>query len=247
MEVVRRVAELLSRAKYAVAFTGAGISKESGIPTFRGKDGLWNKYDPQELATPEALLRNPKMVWEWYAWRMGIIQKAEPNPAHIALAKFEEDGLLKVVITQNVDGLHQRAGSRRVLELHGNIWRARCTSCEFEKRLSRPPSKLPPICPECGSILRPGVVLFGEPLPEDVWTRAVIEAMKSDFMFIIGTSCAVMPAAMIPQIAKQRGATLVEINPDESLISSIVDISVKRKAGEFFQELLSIYPSRKGV
>ncbi len=235
---MKRVAELLRKAGYVVAFTGAGISKESGIPTFRGKDGLWNKYDPQELATPEALRRDPETVWRWYAWRMEIIQKASPNPAHLALAKFEREGLLKAVITQNVDGLHQRAGSKKVLELHGNIWRAKCIACEYRRRFSRPPNDLPPRCPKCGSILRPDVVFFGEPLPRNVWAEAAMEAMKSDLMLVIGTSGVVMPAAMLPNMAKQRGAVVVEINPDESAISSIADFSIRQKAGEFFRKLL---------
>ena len=235
---MERIVELFKKARYVVAFTGSGISKESGIPTFRGKDGLWNKYDPQELATLEALRRDPETVWRWYVWRMEIIHRASPNLAHIALARFEREGLIKAVITQNVDGLHQRAGSKRVLELHGNIWRARCISCGYRKKFSRPPTELPPMCPSCGSLLRPDVVFFGEPLPRNVWAEAAMEAMKSDLMLVIGTSGVVMPAAMLPNMAKQRGATIVEINPEPGAMSPIADLSIRKKAGEFFKELL---------
>lgn len=238
MDVLEAVAERIKESRYLVAFTGAGISKESGIPTFRGKDGLWAKYDPEELASWRGFLKNPKLVWEWYTWRMDLIGKAKPNPAHLGLAKLEKVGILKAVITQNVDGLHKKAGNKRVLELHGNIWRVKCVSCDFKDRVKEPLKEVPPKCPKCGSLLRPDVVWFGEPLPKDVWTEAVMEAMKSDVLLVIGTSGLVAPASMIPTMAHQRGSSIVEINPEDTPISSMAEIKVRSPAGSFFKELI---------
>ena len=232
--MISKAAELIKSSKYVIAFTGAGISAESGIPTFRGSDGLWRRFRAEELATPEAFARDPKKVWEWYKWRMEIIRKARPNPAHIALASMEAAGILKAVITQNVDGLHTLAGSRNVIELHGNIWRVRCSNpaCGFKSRLDRPPEEVPPKCPICGSLLRPDVVWFGEPLPPDAWERAVREASKADLVIVVGTSGAVMPAALVPKIVKDRGGKVIEVNISESAITPIADVFIKRRASE---------------
>ncbi len=231
--LARRVAELVEDAGYLTAFTGAGISAESGVPTFRGGGGLWEKHDPRELATPYAFARDPVKVWKWYKWRQELIYKARPNAMHLLLAELERRGRLKAVITQNVDGLHQRAGSRRVLELHGSIWRVICTSCGYTRRLERPVDVVPPKCPKCGGLLRPGVVWFGEPLPVSVFAEAEAEAARSDTMLVIGTSGVVMPAGEIPLIAKRRGAVLVNINLEENAYTGIADVEVRAKAAVF--------------
>ncbi len=238
-EAVSRFIELLRASRYVVAFTGAGISAESGIPTFRGRGGLWEKYDPAELATPQAFERDPVRVWEWYRMRMEVIYEAKPNSAHLVLARMERAGLLKAIITQNVDGLHQKAGASRIIELHGNIWRVRCTNpaCGYKGALEKPPSIVPPRCPRCGSLLRPDVVWFGEPLPRHAWREAVEEAAKADLIIVVGTSGGVQPAASIPLITKSRGGRLVEVNPEETSYTGIADLYVASGAAEFFRVL----------
>ncbi len=229
---VEAAAELLKRYGNVVAFTGAGISAEAGIPTFRGRGGLWEKYRPEELATPEAFARDPKRVWEWYAWRIDMVLRAEPTFAHRILARWEEEGILLGVITQNVDGLHLRAGSVRVVELHGRLTRARCTGCNRVRELSAPPEEIPPRCSECGSLLRPDVVWFGEPLPEDAWFEALSLASSARVMLVIGTSAVVYPAAEIPLVAKRSGAKLIEVNPEETPLSGLVDVRLPMGASE---------------
>ena len=240
--IAEAVRALLS-SRHAIAFTGAGISAESGIPTFRGsgKDSLWSRFKPEELATPEAFERNPRRVWEWYVWRMNLIMKARPNAGHEALAKLEGLGIIKAVVTQNVDGLHQRAGSRRVVELHGSIWRVKCSNpaCTFRAGIDEPPEEIPPRCPSCGHYLRPDVVWFGEPLPQDAWGEAVSLAKASDAVLVIGTSGAVYPAAYIPLIVKEGGGTVIEVNVAESSITPYADIFLKGRAGEVLPRLLN--------
>ena len=214
-----------------VVLTGAGVSAESGIPTFRGKDGLWNKYDPTELATPEAFSRDPKLVWEWYDWRRSLIAKAEPNEAHKTIAKMEEEFEDFWLITQNVDGLHQRAGSKRILELHGNIWKVRCTSCGKERfEYKTPLEELPPRCEDCNGLLRPGVVWFGEALPPEVLNKAIEVSSQADVFLVVGTSAVVYPAAELPLIAKRNGAKLIEVNPDDTPLSPYADVVIREKA-----------------
>ncbi len=243
-ELAVKAARALAAARHAVAFTGAGISAESGIPTFRGsgKDSLWSRFKPEELATPEAFARNPVRVWEWYKWRMELIRKAEPNPGHKALAKLEELGVIKAVITQNVDGLHQRAGSMRVIELHGSIWRVRCSNptCTYRTEIREPPKEIPPRCPACSHYLRPDVVWFGEPLPQDAWNEAVSLARTSDLVLVVGTSGAVYPAAYIPIMVKEGGGTLIEVNVAESSLTPYADVFLKGKAGEVLPKLLEL-------
>ncbi|ABL87969.1 Silent information regulator protein Sir2 [Pyrobaculum islandicum DSM 4184] len=228
---VLKAAELVHKSAFCIAFTGAGISAESGVPTFRGAGGLWERYKPEELATPEAFERNPELVWRWYRWRQELVYNAKPNPGHLALAELENLGVIKAIITQNVDGLHQRAGSKNVVELHGSLWRARCVKCGLTYRLERPVEEILPRCPNCGGLLRPDVVWFGEPLPQDVWNKAVELAHKSDVVLVIGTSGVVYPAAYIPHIAKRNGALVIEINTEESAITPIADIFIKGRAG----------------
>jgi len=180
------IADQLRSAKKIVFVTGAGISQESGIPTFRGKDGLWRNYDPMKLATIDAFYDNPKLVWEWYNERRRNIFAAEPNLGHKAIAELEEFVKI-VVLTQNIDGLHQKGGSSSVLELHGSIVKIKCTVCDFKDEIFTEFSELPPLC-KCGNILRPDVVWFGEGLPQDVWQEAIIHANSCDVMVIVGTS-----------------------------------------------------------
>ena len=229
----------LRSAKKVVFVTGAGISQESGIPTFRGKDGLWRNYDAMKLATIDAFYDNPKLVWEWYDERRQNIFNSKPNLGHKAIAELEN--FVKVfVLTQNIDGLHQKAGSSNVLELHGSIVKIKCTVCSFKDEILTDFSNLPPLC-KCGNILRPDVVWFGEGLPQDVWQEAIIQASSCDVMIIAGTSLVVSPANTLPIYAKQNNATLIEINPDETIMSSDMDLSIRSTSAIALPELVSIF------
>ncbi len=234
------IAALRAAQKVAV-LTGAGISAESGVPTFReAQTGLWAQYDPQELATPEAFRRNPRLVWEWYAWRRELVAQAQPNPGHLALAALEQLVPQLTLITQNVDGLHARAGSQRVIELHGNIMRTKCFA-DGRIHTSWPASEeIPPRCPDCGSYLRPDVVWFGENLPYDALGTAVNAARACDLFLSIGTSALVQPAASLPLEALQTGATLVEINPQTTPISHYATYMLTGLAGEILPQLVNL-------
>jgi NAD-dependent deacetylase len=233
------IADHLRSAKKIVFVTGAGISQESGIPTFRGKDGLWRNYDPMKLATIDAFYDNPKLVWEWYNERRRNIFAAEPNLGHKAIAELEE--FVKVVVlTQNIDGLHQKGGSSSVLELHGSIIKIKCTVCDFKDEIFTEYSNLPPLC-KCGNILRPDVVWFGEGLPQDVWQEAIIHANSCDVMVIAGTSLVVSPENTLPIYAKQNNAMLIEINPDETIMTSDMDSSIRSTSAVALPELVSIF------
>ena len=211
--------------------TGAGVSAESGVPTFRGEKGLWRRYRPEELATPEAFARDPKLVWEWYDWRRQLIARCEPNAAHRTLAEMEEFFPNFTLITQNVDGLHQAAGSKRVLELHGNIWRVRCTAeGTVTENREVPLKEIPPRC-GCGALLRPDVVWFGEPLPAEALEAAYRAAQNCDVMLVIGTSAVVQPAASLPIVALRSGTYVIEINPQETPLSPLVHESIRGPAG----------------
>ena len=238
-------AKLLARSRFAIAFTGAGISAESGVPTFRGFNGLWKRHRPEELATPEAFRKDPHLVWSFYKWRMDLIRKAKPNRAHYALAELEKMGVLKAVITQNVDDLHREAGTKNLIELHGNIFRVRCTSCTYRENLKESgrleeflKEKGLPECPECGSLLRPDVVWFGEPLPRKALEEAFRLAERADLVLVIGTSGVVYPAAYIPQIVKETGGKVIEVNTEESGVTPIADVFLRGKAGEVMGELM---------
>ncbi|RUM28786.1 MAG: NAD-dependent protein deacylase [Aquifex sp.] len=234
--------------KLIVALTGAGISAESGIPTFRGKDGLWNKFRPEELATPEAFFRDPKLVWEWYDWRRGLIAKAEPNEGHKTLAKIEKEFPHFYLITQNVDGLHQKAGSEKVIELHGNIWKVKCVNCKYETYEYRTPlPEIPPRCEQCGGLLRPGVVWFGESLPMDALQKAYELSRESLIFIVIGTSAVVYPAAELPYIAKENGAEVIEVNPEETPISRIADKIFREKASTGLKKVYDYLKDRYGA
>jgi NAD-dependent deacetylase len=230
--------EWLAQTDSVAVLTGAGISAESGVPTFRGASGLWKDYKPEDLATPEAFARDPKLVWEWYNWRRELIAKAVPNPAHGALVELEKRKPRFTLITQNVDGLHDLAGSGKILKLHGDIWRMRCTACGANFPNRRVPlPKIPPHC-ACGGLARPGVVWFGEPLPEGMMKEAEHAAGSAKVFLVVGTSAVVHPAAGLVPYAKQAGAKVIEVNPEPSAVSGIVDCVLQGAAGEILPELV---------
>jgi NAD-dependent deacetylase len=230
--------EWLAQAASVAVLTGAGVSAESGIPTFRGAGGLWKNYKPADLATPEAFARDPRLVWEWYNWRRELIAKAAPNAAHLALAQLEIRKPGFTLITQNVDGLHDRAGSRRILKLHGDIWRMRCTVCgaNWPDRRAPLPS-IPPHC-HCGGLARPAVVWFGEPLPDGMMNEAEHASASAEVFLVIGTSAVVYPAAGLIPHASQSGAKVIEINLDPTPFSAMVDCALQGAAGELLPKLL---------
>ncbi len=228
----------LQAASRIAVLTGAGISAESGIPTFRGSGGLWRQFRPEELATPEAFARDPVLVWQWYDWRRSLIARAEPNPGHLALAELERRTDIFTLITQNVDGLHDRAGSRKIVKVHGDIWQVRCTLCGLERRDERVPiGEIPPRC-TCGGVLRPGVVWFGEPLPGEAWRLAEAAARSAGVFLVVGTSAAVYPAAGLAWLARSAGAKVIEINLDETSLSGAADCSLRGKSGELLPQLI---------
>jgi NAD-dependent deacetylase len=221
-EAIQAIRDL--RPRSVAVMTGAGVSADSGIPTFRGAGGLWRNFRAEDLATPEAFRRDPELVWEWYEWRRGLIRDARPNAAHEALARLPD----ATIVTQNVDGLHTRAGSRDVVELHGNIFRVLCVR-EGKPRMHEAAfAAVPPHC-ECGALLRPGVVWFGEALPEDAVARAVATIRRADLLLVIGTSGVVYPAAGF--VALHRGLS-IEINPETSGVSSTCTYAIPARAAE---------------
>jgi len=239
--MIIRAIEILKKSKSLFILTGAGISAESGIPTFRGSDGLWKNYSAIDLATPEAFEKNPELVWEWYHWRQKIILNAEPNPAHYSVVDLEKKFNQFLLLTQNVDNLHRRAGSQNVLELHGNIFRARCLSCgAIVGHEIKPGGKIDnqPKC-ACGGLLRPDVVWFGESIPQDIWQQSLKFLSTADTAIISGTSGVVWPAAAIPEMAKRHKVKTIEINLEPTPISSIVDVSILGKAGEILPQIVS--------
>ena len=239
------VRKALEEAESVAVLTGAGISAESGVPTFRGRDGLWRNFSPEQLATPEAFERDPRLVWEWYDWRRGRIHEAQPNPGHLALAELERrksgDGRRPqafTLITQNVDGLHDRAGSRRVLKLHSDIWLVRCVGCGAEERKEEVPlAELPPRC-RCGSLWRPGVVWFGEPLPVAEWERAFAASRSAQVFMVVGTSGIVYPAAGLVEVARRSGAAIALVNPEPTALNSSATWVLRGQSGEILPRLL---------
>ncbi|MGC9318538.1 MAG: SIR2 family NAD-dependent protein deacylase [Armatimonadota bacterium] len=233
------IARAVERDLPAVALTGAGISRESGIPTFRGSGGIWQEHDPEEVATLEGFLRDPERAWCFHEQLRDLCLSSAPNPAHMALAWMQEslDGGSVPIITQNIDGLHQAAGSRAVIELHGSAHRARCTRCDFTTDdLPRHLEELPPVC-DCGAVLRPDVVWFGEQLPREAMERAQRLSRQAGVMLVIGTSATVQPAASLPVLAQREGATLVEVNPEPTALTGVVDLELRGPAGEIMPEL----------
>jgi len=216
-----------------VVFTGAGVSKESGLSTFRDEDGMWATYRPEDLATPEAFLRQPAYVWKWYGWRWEQVAQAEPNPAHGAIARLEEIFRSVLVVTQNVDGLHRRAGSRDVVELHGTLAAVHCHRCGSSRGMDgawKESPEEPPRC-GCGGLFRPSVVWFGEVLPQDALARAFREAERCDLLLSVGTAGQVFPAAGVIEVAHRAGASVIEINPESTGFSALASLALRQPAG----------------
>lgn len=238
MDDIARAASLVAQSRAIAVLTGAGVSAESGIPTFRGLGGLWKGRDPMSLATPEAFAANPELVWEFYNWRRDMVSRANPNPAHFALARLAATNTAVTLITQNVDRLHQRAGSRDVLELHGNLFDVRCVGCG--ETFDRTGIALPPLpsCDVCGALLRPAVVWFGEGLPTDVWTAAERAVRSADLLLVVGTSAVVYPAAGLVGLARHTGAAVIEVNLEPTPVSGAVDIGLYGEAGGLLPQIV---------
>jgi NAD-dependent deacetylase len=250
-ELIREAAGRLAGVRTLVILTGSGISRESGIATFRDpEEGLWARYDPMELATQEGYLRNPTLVWQWYEHRFGMVEKAAPNAGHLAIARLETLLPQVTVITQNIDGLHQAAGSTDVIELHGSFRRYRClygrhtglTRADFAGQ-----SEIPPKCPRCGSLLRPEVVWFGEMLPRAALERAFDLAESCDAMLVAGTSGEVQPAASLPFYATRRGIPVIDVNPDRDNIASVADIYLRGPGGSVLPQLIQAIQDLRGA
>lgn len=241
--LIQEAARRLAGVKELVVLTGAGVSKESGIATFReAQDGLWARYDPMLMASREGFLSNPKLVWEWYEYRFGMVEAAQPNPGHIAIAEIERLIPSTAVITQNIDGLHQAAGSRSVYELHGSIRRYKCLTGRhtgFTRADLAAVTERPPRCPHCGDLLRPDVVWFGEYLPEDVLAAAYELSERCDAMLVVGTSGQVQPAASLPFVAARAGATVIDVNPDRDEIARVADIFLQGTGGVVLPRLVT--------
>lgn len=246
IEFSERLLNSLLLARHVVAFTGAGVSAESGVPTFRGNEGIWSKFKPEELATMNAFLKNPSLVWEWYAARKKIIGSTQPNEGHVALAGMEKMFPSFAIITQNIDDLHRRAGNTTVYELHGNIRRNYCLRCGMsytdDDILLL---EMPPRCTRtgCAGMVRPDVVWFGELLPQDQWDDAERASAQADVFLSIGTSGVVYPAAMLPMLAKRNGAFLIEINPDQAAGSGIADEFLQGPSGVILPLLYDVLKS----
>jgi NAD-dependent deacetylase len=245
---IQRAARDLSQAQEAIALTGAGISVESGIPDFRSATGLWSKYDPEEYASIEAFLADPRKVWEMLAEMMVLVSQATPNPGHVSLTHLEQMAKLHAVITQNVDGLHQAAGSRHVIEFHGSSNTLSCLSCGYGTgRESLSLGQLPPVCPQCSSILKPDVVFFGEPIPWKAHQEAMAWARRCDLLLVIGTSAMVYPAAGIPTTAKECGAKIIEINLEPTpLTHDISDYIIQGTSGEILPQVVKALKTLSG-
>jgi NAD-dependent deacetylase len=236
--MIDRVASWIRAAERLVVLTGAGVSEESGVPVFRGDSGLWRQFRPEQLATPEAFARDPALVWEWYLWRRARIAEAEPNAAHHTIAGWQQQRASVTLLTQNVDGLHTRAGSSRPIELHGNLWRVRCVrGCGFTSEDAADAAPRSRFTCECGGWLRPGVVWFGEPLEPGTLDRATSAMEQADVVLVVGTSAVVYPVAALPRLAKQRRARVVEINVEDTPLSAEVDVSLRGRAGDVLTAL----------
>lgn len=239
MTIPAELIQKLGVAKRVTALTGAGVSAESGVPTFRdAQTGLWAKYRPEELATPQAFRRNPRLVWEWYEWRRKLVADAKPNPAHFALVEMEKLFPQFHLITQNVDGLHHRAGNKSVIELHGNITRTKCFDEGTIVLQWKETGDVPPRCPNCGGLLRPDVVWFEEPLPESEMELAATASTTCDVFLSIGTSTVVCPAAGLPSEALRSGATVVEINPQATPFTAQAHFALAGAAGAVLPEMV---------
>ncbi len=243
-DAARALAERTCTGKTLVALTGAGISAESGIPTFRGEGGLWTKYRPEDVATAEAFFRDPAQSWRFHDELRRLCHEARPNPGDLGLARMQADAAAhceSAVITQNIDHLHQDAGSTRVIELHGDIMRARCLECNATtEELPVPLEEVPPRC-ECGGLLRPDVVWFGELLPEEAIGAARRWSERAGAMLVIGTSATVEPAASLPLIARMSGALLIEVNPEPTALTGVAEFSLRGTAGQLMPQLAELF------
>jgi NAD-dependent deacetylase len=242
---VERAAELLSAARRGVAFTGAGASAESGIPTFRGAGGLWTKYDPVKVASIDSFMQDPTAYWMVSKERGGIALAARPNPGHLALVALEAAGVLVAIVTQNTDGLHQASGSRRVVEVHGSSRTVQCLDCGTRESRAvvqaRLAVQMPPLCKSCGGLfLKPTVVLFGEPMPLPAMHEALALAQSADVMLVVGSSLVVHPAADIPLAAVRAGANLIIINTEPTPFDSLAEVVIHGRAGEVLPEILTL-------
>jgi len=243
MPEIEKLKQMVSGAKRLVAFTGAGISAESGIPTYRGDNGVWHKYNPTIYANIEYFLEDSTYYWNFFKdVRYPALKHARPNKAHSVLAGLEESGILSAVITQNIDGLHQMAGSRRVLELHGNTRRISCLDCKrlytMDEVYHQIQTQLPPPCSKCGGYLKPEVVFFGEQLPPGVMNASVEEVRKCDLFLVVGSSLVVQPAASLPVMARESGVSIVIINKDPTPLDSIADLVFHRAASEILEQIV---------
>lgn len=249
-DALQTAARALARSARVAVFTGAGVSRESGIPTFREPEtGLWERYDPMRLATPEAYRADPPFVWSWYEHRFGVVAAARPNAGHHAVAELERLLPHVAVITQNIDGLHQRAGSSHVIELHGSMHSFRCIEGrhrgfgwdDFADQDVKPPR-----CPECGDCLRPEVVWFGEGLPPDALAAAQQLSASCEVMLVVGTSGVVYPAAAMPMIAHEAGATVIDVNPERDSLTQLCDVFLQGPGGEVLPELVGAVRAHRG-
>ncbi len=236
-ETIQNLLERLCRAEDVVVSTGAGVSAESGVPTFRGAGGIWSKMKPEELASVDGFMNNPQLVWEWYQYRRDLTSKVSPNPGHRAIAQMEKLFPKFTLITQNIDGLHARAGSGNILELHGNITRNKCLKCKRPYRGEIDLEKGLPYC-ECGGMIRPDVVWFGEMLPQDILQRAFQATEEADVFFSVGTSTLVQPAASLPFMARRGGAYVVEVNIEPTGLTTIADLFLQGKSGEVLPRIV---------
>jgi NAD-dependent deacetylase len=244
MDDVRRLAALVRDAQPCVVLTGAGVSTESGIPDFRSRTGVWAEADPREVASLSAFRESPERVWDFYRWRLGILTEAEPNRAHLALAELERRGLVEAVVTQNIDMLHTRAGSRNVVEVHGSIRTSSCRRCgaayPLETVLGLLEEDGPPRCPACGTILKPDVVFFEEMLPEAEIDRAYALARRAGLLLVIGSSLEVHPIAGLPAVARSAGAAVAVVNRGETTFDRSATLRLDAGAGETLEALLTV-------
>jgi NAD-dependent deacetylase len=239
-----KIAQRIQSASRISVITGAGVSAASGVPTFRGEEGLWKNFSPQELATPEAFRKDPKLVWEWYDWRRALISKCNPNAAHMVLASWSKRYPGFTLITQNVDGLHEKAGAQDVIRFHGSLWYVYCQDrCESSPREwfydEVPLPSVPPLCPHCGGLIRPAVVWFGEGIDGEVMNRSMA-ALDCDIFLTVGTSALIYPAAGLVNEAHKRGAFTAEINLEETPASETVDLSIQGPAEEVLQQIENV-------
>ncbi|HEY7535525.1 MAG TPA: NAD-dependent deacylase [Thermodesulfobacteriota bacterium] len=237
---IKEAKAIIKSATSIAVLTGAGISAESGIPTFRGEEGIWKKFRSEELANWDAFKRDPKLVWEWYDWRRGIVNESKPNPGHYALVNLEIEKTDFTLVTQNIDGLHQVAGSKNIIEMHGNLWQIKCTSCGIiEQNHDVPIMEIPPRCKNCGTLSRPNVVWFGEIIPISIIDKILLAIERCQVMLITGTSGVVEPAASMGLVAKHTGKTVIEVNLESTINSSVYDLTILGKSGEILPMLCS--------